>query len=61
MPHRFRLGQLVRLCRGAFSAHRFADVDFTIVVLLPETEYRIKAKDEPYERVRSRKRIETGD
>ena len=28
-----------------------AGVDFTIVRLLPETEYRIKAKDEPNERV----------
>jgi hypothetical protein len=49
MPHKFRLGQLVRYF-PPFGAHA-AKGDFTIVRLLPETGYRIKAKDEPNERV----------
>ncbi len=49
MPHKFRLGQLVRYV-PPFGI-RAPNVDFTIVRLLPETEYRIKAKDEPNERV----------
>ena len=49
MPHKFRLGQLVRYL-PPFGV-RAAEGDFTIVRLLPETEYRIKAKDEPNERV----------
>ena len=50
MPHKFCLGQLVRYVSAPFSA-RGVKGDFTIVRLLPETEYRIKAKDEPNERV----------
>jgi hypothetical protein len=49
MPHKFRVGQLVRYV-PPFGT-RAPDVDFTIVRLLPEMEYRIKAKDEPNERV----------
>jgi hypothetical protein len=49
MPHKFRLGQLVRYV-PPFGT-RAPNVDFTIVRLLPEMEYRIKAKDEPNERV----------
>ena len=50
MSHKFRLGQLVRYVRAPLGA-QVADVDFMIVHLLPETEYRIKAKEEPNERV----------
>jgi hypothetical protein len=49
VPHKFRLGQLVRYV-PPFGT-RAPNVDFTIVRLLPETEYRIKAKDEPNERI----------
>jgi hypothetical protein len=49
MLHKFRLGQLVKYVGAPFGA-QVADLDFTIVRLLPETEYRIKAKDEPNER-----------
>ena len=50
MSHKFRLGQLVKYVGAPFGA-KVADLDFTIVRLLPETEYRIKTKDEPNERV----------
>jgi hypothetical protein len=50
MPHKFRLGQLVRYFGAPFGA-RAGDLEFTIVGLLPEASYRIKAVDEPNERV----------
>ena len=49
MPHKFHVGQLVRY----FPPFGVPTVktDFTIVRLLPEKEYRIKAKYELNERV----------
>lgn len=49
MPHKFRIGQLVKYS-PPFGIPT-PKGDFTIVRLLPETEYRIKAKGEPNERV----------
>ena len=49
MPHKFRIGQSVRYF-PPFGI-RVAKVDFKVVRLLPETEYRIKAENEPNERV----------
>ena len=46
MPHKFCLGELVK-----YFGAQVADVNFTIVRLLPKKEYRIKAKHEPNERV----------
>ena len=50
MPHKFRLGQSVRYS-GAPFGDRASDLEFTIVGHLPEASYRIKAVDEPNERV----------
>jgi hypothetical protein len=50
MPHKFRLGQSVRYFGAPFGA-RAGDLEFTIVGFLPEASYRIKAADEPNERV----------
>ena len=50
MPHKFRLGQSVKYF-GAPFGDRAGDLEFTIVSLLPEASYRIKAADEPNERV----------
>ena len=49
MPHKFCVGQSVKYS-PPFGT-RAAKGDFTIVRLLPEMEYRIKAKHEPNERV----------
>jgi hypothetical protein len=49
MTHKYRIGQLVRYS-PPFGAP-VAKGDFTIVRLLPETDYRIKAKNELNERV----------
>jgi hypothetical protein len=49
MPHKFRIGQSVRYL-PPFGI-RAAKVDFKVVRLLPEMEYRIKAENEPNERV----------
>lgn len=50
MPHKFRLGQSVKYF-GAPFGDRAGDLEFTIVTFLPEASYRIKAADEPNERV----------
>ena len=50
MPHRFRVGQAVKYAGAPFGA-RAGQLDFTIVSLLPEARYRIKAASEPNERV----------
>ena len=50
MPHKFRLGKSVRYS-GAPFGDRAGDLEFTIVGHLPEATYRIKAADEPNERV----------
>jgi hypothetical protein len=50
MPHKFRLGQLVKYAGAPFGA-RAGRLEFTIVCLLPEANYRIKAADEPNERI----------
>jgi hypothetical protein len=50
MPHKFRVGQSVRYAGAPFGA-RAGQLDFTIVCLLPEARYRIKAAGEPNERV----------
>jgi hypothetical protein len=50
MPYKFRLGQSVRYS-GAPFGDRAGDLEFTIVGHLPEASYRIKAADEPNERV----------
>jgi hypothetical protein len=50
MLHKYRLGQSVRYFGAPFGA-RAGDLEFTIVALLPEASYRIKAVDEPTERV----------
>jgi hypothetical protein len=46
MPHKYCLAQLVK-----YFGAQVAVVDFTIVRLLPEKDYRIKAKHELNERV----------
>jgi hypothetical protein len=50
MPHKFRLGQSVSYS-GAPFGERAGHLEFRIVSLLPEGSYRIKAADEPNERV----------
>ncbi len=54
MPHKFKLGQNVRLAQG-LSARVPSMVEYKIIRQLPErggeVQYRIKTAQEPFERV----------
>src|SRR5262249_53178666 len=60
MPHKFSLGQSVRYS-GAPFGDRAGDLEFTIVRHLPEASYRIKAADEPNERVARENELRPAD
>jgi hypothetical protein len=50
MVHKFGIGQLVRYVGARFGSPE-SNIEFTVVRLMPEAEYRIKSEHEPTERV----------